>query len=70
VHAESDVCFTPLKNRPTGLCATWGSVGTDLGRWIKKGLLHFHAARPTSFGLEMHLITLHKIVAEFRPALW
>src|SRR4051812_3874731 len=32
------------------------SIGIDLGRWIDKGLLHLDAARPSTFGLEMHLV--------------
>lgn len=43
------------------------SIGLDLGRWIKKGLLRFHATRPTSYGLEAHLSALHKLVNEFEP---
>jgi circadian clock protein KaiC len=31
------------------------SVGVDLAPWMKKGLLHFHAVRPTSTGLEGQL---------------
>lgn len=45
------------------------SVGVDLQRWIDQGLLLFHAARPTSFGLEMHLVKLHKLMIEFNPAI-
>jgi circadian clock protein KaiC len=43
------------------------SIGLDLGRWIKKGLLRFHATRPTSYGLEAHLSALHKLVNAFAP---
>ena len=43
------------------------SIGLDLGRWIEKGLLRFHATRPTSYGLEAHLSALHKLVREFQP---
>jgi circadian clock protein KaiC len=43
------------------------SIGLDLGRWITKGLLRFHATRPTSYGLEAHLSALHKLVNEFEP---
>jgi circadian clock protein KaiC len=43
------------------------SVGLDLERWVKKGLLSFQAARPTSHGLEMHLAIVHKTIAEFKP---
>src|SRR5580700_3320285 len=45
------------------------SIGIDLGRWIDKGLLHFHTARPTTFGLEMHLVKIHKIIKEFHPSI-
>ena len=43
------------------------SVGLDLAPWLKKGLLRFHATRPTAHGLEMHLSTLHKLVSDFQP---
>jgi circadian clock protein KaiC len=43
------------------------SIGVDLQSWVKKGLLNIQAARPTVFGLEMHLVTMHKAVEEFQP---
>ncbi len=45
------------------------SIGIDLGRWVDKGLLHFEASRPTTFGIEMHLVKIHKIVNEINPRL-
>jgi circadian clock protein KaiC len=45
------------------------SVGIDLKRWVDRGLLHFHSVRPTTFGLEMHLVKIHKIIKEFKPSL-
>ncbi len=44
------------------------SIGLDLKPWLDKGLLKFHAARPSLYGLEMHLATMHKLVNEFQPA--
>ena len=44
------------------------SVGIDLQRWVDKGLLHFHSVRPTTYGLEMHLVKIHKVVQEFAPS--
>lgn len=44
------------------------SIGLNLGQWIKKGLLRFHMARPTLYGLEMHLATMHKLVEQFKPS--
>jgi len=43
------------------------SIGIDLGPWLAKGLLKVYATRPSAHGLEMHLVTLHKLVREFRP---
>jgi circadian clock protein KaiC len=44
------------------------SIGLDLSPWIEKGLLKFHAARSTLYGLEMHLTMIHKLTNEFQPA--
>lgn len=45
------------------------SIGFDLKHWMDKGLLHFHSVRPTTFGLEMHLVKIHKIIKEFKPSI-
>jgi circadian clock protein KaiC len=45
------------------------SIGIDLEPWVKKGLLEFRNSRPTLYGLEMHLVTMHKAVEGFRPAI-
>jgi circadian clock protein KaiC len=44
------------------------SVGIDLLRWIREGLLQIHATRPTLQGLEQHLVQMYELVREFRPA--
>ncbi len=43
------------------------SIGIDLGRWIKKGLLTFHAERPTMYGLETHLFSMVRMIQEIKP---
>jgi len=43
------------------------SVGINLGQYIQKGLLQFHAWRPTQHGLEMHLLRIHDLVDDFNP---
>ena len=43
------------------------SIGIDLERWIKKGLLQIHASRPTLQGHEQHLVTMHDAVRAFQP---
>ncbi len=44
------------------------SIGIQLQPWINKGLLHYQAARPSMFGLEMHLVRMHKAITEFNPS--
>lgn len=44
------------------------SIGIDLGRWVKKGLLQIHASRPTLHGLEEHLAMMYATVASFQPS--
>jgi circadian clock protein KaiC len=43
------------------------SIGIDLEKHVKNGLLHFQASRPTLNGLEMHLVTIHKLIKKIRP---
>lgn len=43
------------------------SVGIDLGHWVRKGLLFPRAWRPTQYGLEMHLLRIHKLIETHRP---
>ncbi|HZQ70795.1 MAG TPA: circadian clock protein KaiC [Terriglobales bacterium] len=43
------------------------SIGIDLESWIKRGLLRFYAARPGTFGLEKHLVTIHDLTMGFDP---
>lgn len=44
------------------------SIGINLEPWVKKGLLKFHASRPTFCGLEMHLVQIHNLVNSFNPS--
>jgi circadian clock protein KaiC len=43
------------------------SIGLDLEAHVKKGLLMIHAARPSVYGMEMHLVTMHDMIREHRP---
>jgi circadian clock protein KaiC len=43
------------------------SVGLNLDQWIKRGLLHIEAIRPSAFGLEMHLVRMHSLLQNYRP---
>ncbi|MHA6687250.1 circadian clock protein KaiC [Mesorhizobium sp. A556] len=45
------------------------SIGIDLQRWMKNDLLRYVAARPTLYGLEMHLAIMVREVVKFQPKL-
>jgi circadian clock protein KaiC len=60
--------YVAYEESPRQIVRNMASMGLDLGRWERKGLLAFRAARSTLYGLEQHLVTIHKFVEEFRPA--
>lgn len=43
------------------------SIGLDLQPQIDQKLLRFHPVRTTLYGLEMHLVNIHKLVETFQP---
>jgi circadian clock protein KaiC len=43
------------------------SIGIDLQKWVDRGLLSFHAMRPTSVGMETHISLMLKYIDEFSP---
>ena len=59
--------YFAFEESPSQIVRNMGSIGLDLARWVKRGLLKFHSARPTLYGLEMHLLTFHKVIKEFNP---
>jgi circadian clock protein KaiC len=44
-----------------------GTIGMDLGHWVQKGLLKIQSTRPTTYGLEMHLVELHHLLETIKP---
>jgi circadian clock protein KaiC len=64
-RGESAILFS-FEESPQQLIRNMRSIGLDLGRWVKKGLLHIEAARRSAFGLEMHLVRMHHLLAEYK----
>ena len=44
------------------------SIGLDLGRWQRDGLLRIDASRPTLHGLEQHLMHMYQLVRDLKPS--
>jgi circadian clock protein KaiC len=61
------VLFFSFEESPNQIIRNMHSIGLRLEPLVAKGLLRFHAARPSLYGLEMHLATMFKEIAEFQP---
>ncbi|KAF0154976.1 MAG: circadian clock protein KaiC [Syntrophaceae bacterium] len=59
--------YFAFEESPSQIIRNMASIGMDLAQWVKKGLLRFHSVRPSLYGLEMHLLTFHKVINEFDP---
>lgn len=66
-RGERCVIFA-FEESPEQIKRNMRSIGIDLARHEAAGLLKFAAARPTMYGLETHLATMHKMVREFEPS--
>jgi len=56
-----------FEESPKQITRNMQSIGIDIQPWVDKGLLKFHATRPTLYGLETHLVNMHKVVNGFQP---
>ncbi len=66
--ARGEKCLYFLfEESPQQMMRNMRSAGVDVSKWVAKGLLQFHADRPSRHGLENHLITMHHAVELFEP---
>jgi circadian clock protein KaiC len=56
-----------FEESPSQMVRNMRSAGIDLGARVDAGLLRFYADRPTRYGLEAHLMTMHRAVEQFHP---
>lgn len=61
--------YFAFEESPSQIVRNLRSIGVDLAPYCERKLLSFQAARPTLYGLEMHLVQIHKCVEEFQPDL-
>lgn len=61
------VLYFAFEESPSQFMRNMSSIGIHLEPWVKKGLLHFHATRPTLHGLEHHLSTTIKLINKVNP---
>jgi circadian clock protein KaiC len=63
------VLFFSFEESPDQIIRNMRSIGLRLEPLVQRGLLRFHAARPTLCGLEMHLSTMFREIDAFKPAI-
>lgn len=69
VCLKNEQCiYFAFEESPDQIIRNMRSIGMDLQRHVDKGLLHFHASRPTLHGLEMHLVVIYKMIRELKPS--
>ena len=61
--------FFSFEESPSQIMRNMQSIGVDLQTPVKRGLLEFHAERPTLYGLETHLAAMHKLMQKFKPGI-
>ncbi|MFB9842868.1 circadian clock protein KaiC [Mucilaginibacter ginsenosidivorans] len=59
--------YFAFEESPRQIVRNMRSIGMNLEKHIDKGLLRFNASRPTMFGLEMHLVSIYKMIRDFKP---
>jgi circadian clock protein KaiC len=59
--------FFSFEESPNQIIRNMHSIGLRLEPLVKRGLLRFHATRPSLYGLEMHLASMFKEIASFQP---
>ena len=59
--------FFSFEESPNQIIRNMHSIGLRMEPLVKRGLLRFHSARPSLYGLEMHLATMFKEIAAFQP---
>jgi circadian clock protein KaiC len=59
--------YFAFEESPQQIVRNMQSIGIDLQKHVDAGLLQFHSSRPTLYGLESHLVSIHKKIAAFKP---
>jgi len=61
------VLYFSFEESPHQIIRNMHSIGLRLEPLVERGLIRFHSARPSLYGLEMHLATMFKEIATFKP---
>lgn len=67
--AKGEKClYFAFEESPKQIVRNMASIGMDMGRHLNSGVLQFEAARPSLYGVEMHLAKMHRDITVFKPS--
>lgn len=66
-NKKEKTIYFAFEESPQQLVRNMKSIGIDLQKHISDGTLQIHSSRPSLNGLELHLLTLSKLIREFKP---
>jgi circadian clock protein KaiC len=56
--------YFSLEESPKQILRNMKSIGIDLEPYVRRGTLNLQSSRPSVYGLEMHLVHLHKLIED------
>ncbi len=59
--------FFGFEESPQQIVRNMQSIGINLQTHVDSGLLRFQSVRPTMYGLEMHLVSIYKLINKNKP---
>ncbi|WP_026897505.1 circadian clock protein KaiC [Daejeonella oryzae] len=60
--------YFAFEESPNQIIRNMKSINIDLKKHVDDGFLLFNASRPTLYGLEMHLVSIYKMIRKFKPS--
>lgn len=61
--------YFAFEESPSQIIRNMRSIGINLQPYIDTGLMKIEASRPMAYGLEMHLISMRRLMDEFEPSI-
>jgi circadian clock protein KaiC len=66
---KGDKClYFAFEESPKQIVRNMESIGINLSQHLSAGVLQFEAARPSLYGVEMHLAKMHRDISAFNPS--
>ncbi len=59
--------YLAFEEAPLQIVRNMASIGIKLEPWVRNGRLKIRSVRTTLYGLEQHLVAIHKLIDEFHP---